>query len=138
MKTLVYGLFLGAVAACGAPAQEGAGGIPVRVDDGAGRGQCIDGTKDRVWLTLRRPVTTKTQGWFVKDKDVNVIINAQVKTDPQPPKALVFPLSATARFGDVPSGQVSLPIEYTIVSGLALTQSNINYTGLDISLTLIN
>src|ERR1700756_5040873 len=116
---LIAALFAGNVRA-----QEGAGGVPVRVPNVDGLPtQCIDASKDRVWFTLRRLVTSKTAGWFKKDNSVQVIINAQVRTDPSKP--LSFPLTTEAKFGDVPTGQVSLPIEYPIVGGLQLTQGQV-------------
>jgi hypothetical protein len=118
-------------------AQDGAGGIPVRVPNVDGLpSQCIDASKDRVWFTLRRLVTSKNAGWFKKDNSVQVIINAQVRTDPAKP--LSFPLTTEAKFGDVPTGQVSVPIEYPIVGGLQLTQGEVVYTGIGVEITLLN
>jgi hypothetical protein len=118
-------------------AQDAAGGIPVRVPNVDGLpSECIDASKDRVWFTLRRLVTTKKAGWFTKDNSVQVIINAQVRTDPAKP--LSFPLTTEAKFGDVPSGQVSVPIEYPIVGGLVLTQGEVVYTGIGVEITLLN
>jgi hypothetical protein len=77
-------------------------------------------------------------GWFVKDNDVAVIINAQVKTDPQADKTLTYPLTANVKFGDASAGQVSLPIEYEIVTGLKLTQGTVTYTGIGVEVTLVN
>jgi hypothetical protein len=115
------------------------GGVPVRVPSVDGLPtQCIDASKDRVWLTLRRLITTKGGGWFRKDNSVEVVINAQVRTDPPPAKPLSFPLTTEAKFGDAPSGQFSVPIEYPIVSGLALTQGDVTYTGVGVAITLLN
>jgi hypothetical protein len=113
------------------------GGVPIRIDDGT-TPRCVDSSKDKVWLTLRRLITTRKVGWFVKDNDVAVIINAQVKTDPQADKALTFPLTANVKFGDASGGQVSLPIEYPIVTGLKLTQDTVTYTGIGVEVTLVN
>lgn len=115
------------------------GGVPVRIPAADGvQSRCIDPSKDRVWLTLRRLVTTKASGWFTKDNSVEVVIAAQVRTDPPPPKPLSFPLTTEAKFGDGPPGQVSVPIEYPIVSGLTLKQSDATYTGLGVEVTLLN
>jgi hypothetical protein len=83
-------------------------------------------------------ITTRKVGWFVKDNDVAVIINAQVKTGPQANPPLTFPLTANVKFGDASAGQVSLPIEYSIVSGLKLTQGTVTYTGIGVEVTLVN
>lgn len=115
----------------------GKGGIVVRVDD-TSKPRCVDPSTDRVWLTLRRLVTTKKQGWFTKDTQVAVKIDAKVSTLGEPDKPRSFPLMAVAAFGDVPSGQVSVPIEYPIVSGLELTQDKNTYVNLGASITLIN
>jgi hypothetical protein len=130
-------------------AQPGAGGVPIRVvsltDDPKVQSRCINPAKDRIWLTLRRVVTTRTKGWFTKDADVSVVINAHVQTDPPPTSPIAYPLAAKAKFGSAPVGQVSIPIEYTIVSGLVLTQNEKNatgnkvtYNGLGVDLTLLN
>jgi hypothetical protein len=140
MKYLSYGMcgLLFALLVGGSVlAQEDAGGIPVRVESVDGLpSKCIDASKDRVWFTLRRLVTTKKAGWFKKDNSVQVIINAQVRTDPA--KALSFPLTTQVKFGDVPTGQVSVPIEYPIVAGLQLTQGEVVYTGIGVEITLLN
>jgi hypothetical protein len=130
-------------------AQQGSGGVPVRVvqltDDPDIHSRCINPSKDRIWLTLRRVVTTRSKGWFTKDADVSVVINAHVQTDPPPTTPIAYPLAAKAKFGVSPIGQVSIPIEYTIVSGLVLSQNEknatgtkITYTGLGVDLTLLN
>jgi hypothetical protein len=132
-----FGLLTSILLGGSALAQEGAGGIPVRVPNVDGLpSQCIDASKDRVWFTLRRLVTSKYAGWFKKDNSVQVIINAQVRTDPAKP--LSFPLTTEAKFGDVPTGQVSVPIEYPIVGGLQLTQGEVVYTGIGVEITLLN
>jgi hypothetical protein len=130
-------------------AQQGEGGVPVRVvqltDDPNIQSRCINPSKDRIWLTLRRVVTTRSKGWFTKDADVSVVINAHVQTDPPPTSPIAYPLAAKAKFGISPIGQVSIPIEYTVVSGLVLSQNEknstgnkITYTGLGVDLTLLN
>jgi hypothetical protein len=122
-----------------AAAQNAHGGVPVRIPVADGvPSQCINGSTDRVWLTLRRLITSRNAGWFRKDNSVEVIINANVRTDPPAPKPLSFPLTTQVKFGDVPTGQVSVPIEYPIVSGLVLTQGDVSYTGLGVEITLLN
>ena len=130
--------------------QQGQGGVPVRVvqlsDDPSTPSRCIDPNKDRVWLTLRRVITTRSKGWFTKDADVSIVINAHVQTDPPQDKGISYPLAAKAKFGKGPFGQVSVPIEYTIVSGLTLSQNEkdassgkkILYTGLGVDVTMLN
>ena len=122
------------------------GGVIVRVPDGAAS-RCIDGRKDTVWLTLRRLRTTKTNGWLTQGTGVSVVINAtvrQVRTNPALAKPLSFPLMADASFEQAPPGQVSLPVEYTIIDTLALFQQTgtpndaVRYSGFDIDLTLLN
>ena len=65
-----------------------------------------------------------------------------MKTSPATTTPISFPLAVQASFGTTPTGQVSVPIEYTIVSGLALTQTENNtkvvYTGLGVDVTLLN
>src|SRR5207249_1864913 len=85
-----------------------------------------------------RLVTTKKAGWFTKDKSVAGIINVAVKAEPQPAKPIVFPLLTEGTFGDASGGQVSVPLEYTLVSGLTLRQSTVLYTGLGVEITLLN
>lgn len=122
---------------CGAAFAQ-TGGKIVRVDDAGVAERCIDPYKDKVWLTLRGLTATKSQGWFTKDKDVSVIINARVQTDPPPPTPISFPLMSIAKFGEGPNGQVSVPIEYSIVSGLVMRQDQIVYTGIGVEITLVN
>lgn len=121
---------------------QGGGGIPLRVvqvvDDPTAVPRCISSQTDRVWLTLRRVVTNRSKGWFTKDADVSIVMNAQVKTDPTPANPISYPLAAKARFGDAPFGQVSVPVEYTLVSGLVLKQDKVTYTGLGVDITLVN
>jgi len=127
-----------ALATSSTPAQV-SGGKVVRVDDATGIAErCIDPYKDRVWLTLRSLTVSKSKQWFTKDKDVSVVINAKVQTDPAPPTPISFPLMSVARFGEGPVGQVSVPIEYAVVSGLVLKQGTIIYSGIGAEITLVN
>jgi hypothetical protein len=111
----------------------------VRIEDGAG-GSCIKPGADRVWFTLRRLVTTQKKGWFKKDTSVAVIVKASVTSDPLPATGvLTFPLMANAKLDEVPkTTQVSVPIEYTVVSGLRLKQTDATYVGMGADVTLIN
>jgi hypothetical protein len=123
---------------------QGQGGVPVRVpDDPGAASRCINPTTDQIWLTLRRLVTNKNKaGWFSKDADVSIVINANLQTTPALSTPVSYPLAAQAKFGDALPGQVSIPIEYTIVSGLVLTQNEsakkVTYTGMGVDVTLIN
>jgi hypothetical protein len=137
VSCLIIVVFVSLSVGQSAQAQGDAGGVPVRVGtvDGLPT-QCIDPSKDRVWFTLRRLITTKKATWFKKDNSVQVIIDAQVRTDPSKP--LSFPLTTQVKFEDVPTGQVSVPIEYPIVAGLQLTQGEVTYTGIGVEITLLN
>src|SRR5713226_5023734 len=118
-------------------AQEEGGGLPIRIPDGT-TPRCINASTDRVWLTLYRVVATKSKHWLTQENDVAIVMNAQVKTDPQAAKPISFPLMSQARIGAYPTGQISVPVEYTIVSGLNLKQGEVNYTGLGVDLSLVN
>lgn len=127
---------------------QGQGGVPVRVavpDDPGVPSRCINPSKDEIWLTLRRVITTRSSGWFTQDADVSVVVNAHVQTNPPPAMPIAYPLAATAKFGNVSTGQVSVPIEYTIVNGLVLKQTEktasgntVLYSGLGVDVTLLN
>jgi hypothetical protein len=71
-----------------------------------------------------------------------MVINVQVKTQPQADKPIAFPLSSKVSIRNYPTGQVSIPAEYTLVSGLLLKQgkeqSQVIYTGLGVDMTLVN
>jgi hypothetical protein len=115
------------------------GAVPVRIplSDGS-KPRCIDSSKDKIWFTLRRVVTTRSRHWFTQDNSVAAIVTATVKTDPQPAKPILFPLMTEATLRDFAMGQISVPIEYTIVDGLNLKQGNVTYTGIGIEVTLLN
>jgi len=117
------------------------GGIPVRIPDGPGA-KCINYNTDQVWLTLYRVVTTKKNGWLTAQNQAEIVLNVQVKTQPQSDKTLAFPMSAKVNIRDYGTGQVSIPVEYTLVSGLALTQGTgdkaVHYTGFGLDTTLVN
>jgi hypothetical protein len=111
------------------------GGKIVRVDDGVGA-TCIDAYEDRIWLVLRGFVASKSSGWFTKDTSVGALIKTTVRAMGKDP--VTFPLMANAAFGDGPTGQVSLPIEYPIITGLVLAQGDTLIAGTDVQITLLN
>jgi len=117
------------------------GGIPLRIKDGPDA-RCINYNTDEVWLTLYRVVTTKNSSWLTSENQAEIIINVQVKTKPQSDKPLAFPLSTKVNIRNYSTGQVSIPVEYTLVSGLALKQGTgdkaISYTGFGLDTTLVN
>ena len=111
------------------------GGKVVRVPDEVGS-KCIDPYKDKIWLTLRGLVSSRTSGWFTKDTSVGVLIKTTVRAEGKEP--ITFPLMTEAAFGDGPAGQVSLPIEYPLISGLVLEQDEAVVTGANVQITLLN
>lgn len=117
------------------------GGIPLRIPDGP-EARCINYNTDKVWLTLYRVVTTRKSSWLTSDNQAEIIINVQVKTQPQSEKTLAFPLSTKVNIKEYAPGQVSIPVEYTLVSGLALKQGTgdkaVSYTGFGLDTTLVN
>jgi hypothetical protein len=118
------------------------GGVPVRIPDQPAP-RCINGTTDQVWLTLYRVITMKKNGFFSRENQAEIIIKVQVKTQPQVTPALSYPLSTTVNIRDYQVGQVSIPVEYTLVSGLGLKTSDANkkdvfYTGFGVDTTLVN
>lgn len=117
------------------------GAIPIRIPDSP-TPRCINYNTDQVWLTLYRVVTTKKNGWFTSQNQAEIVINVQVKTQPQSDKPLAFPLSNKVNIQNYGTGQISVPVEYTLVSGLALkagtTASPVYYTGFGVDTTLVN
>jgi hypothetical protein len=117
------------------------GGIPLRISD-APSPRCINYNTDQVWLTLYRVVTTKKNGWFTHQNQVEIVLNVVANTQPQSAKTLSFPLSSKVNVRDYAQGQISVPVEYTLVSGLKLTQGTganaVNYTGFALDTTLVN
>ena len=112
------------------------GAVPIRIYDGP-KARCIDPAQDRVWVTLRRVITTKSSDWFAEDRSVGILISADVKAS-QAAKTISFPLLTEATMEPWKDGRVSIPIEYTIVSGLRLEQDRITYSGIGIEMTLLN
>lgn len=120
---------------------QGNGAIPVRIPDGP-HSRCINGASDRVWLTMRRVITDKNGGWLTKDTTISVIATVLVHSDPEAAKPLSFPLTTEATLESYGTGQVSVPIEYSMVDGFNLSQPNgqssVKYTGFQVDLTLLN
>jgi hypothetical protein len=118
------------------------GGIPVRIPADPTTPRCINYNTDQVWLTLYRVVTERRQGWFTSQNQAELIMNVQVKTQPQSDRPLAFPLSARVNIRDYAPGQISIPVEYTLVSGLVLKQragdKDVYYTGFGLDTTLVN
>lgn len=110
------------------------GGVPVRITDGPGN-RCIDTKKDMVWLTLRRVVTEKNGSWFTENKSIATIFKAQVTGTSTP---VTFPLAAESKLDSYAKGQVSVPIEYSIVNGFKLKQTNVEYRGIQLDMTFLN
>ena len=117
------------------------GGVPVRIDNEPDS-KCINSSTDKVWLTLYRVVESKKNGFFSKENQAEIVITVKVQSDPQAPQALSFPLSTKVNIRQYGNGQISLPVEYTLVSGLTLQQPSggnaVNYTGFSVDTTLVN
>jgi hypothetical protein len=117
------------------------GGVPVRIDNEPDS-KCIDSATDKVWLTMYRVVESKKNGFFTKENQAEIVVTVKVQASPQAPQALSFPLSTKVNIRPYSSGQISLPVEYTLVSGLDLTQTSggnaVSYTGFSVDTTLIN
>ncbi len=132
---LLHVVFVALMCSFNCSAQGGA--VPIRVADGI-KPRCINASRDKIWLTLRRVIITRSKGWFTQDNSVAAIINVSVKTEPQAPKPIVFPLMTEATLRDFGVGQVSVPLEYTIVDGFNLKQASTTYTGVGLEVTLLN
>jgi len=117
------------------------GGVPVRIDNEPDS-KCINSATDKVWLTLYRVIESKKNGFFSKENQAEIVITVKVQSDPQAPQALSFPLSTKVNIRPYGNGQISLPVEYTLVSGLNLQQTSsgnaVNYTGFSVDTTLVN
>jgi hypothetical protein len=134
-----------ALCACGAiahaqqPTQSG--GVIVRIPHTASH--CINGTRDQIYLTLARIIVNKQSGFFKKTVASEIIVNVTV----QSATALTFPLSEKVNISDgqvYQNGQVSLPVEYSLVTGLPLTTKaqgttpGVVYKGLNAQMTVVN
>lgn len=136
--TLLLSVILSLASVCVA---QQSGGIPIRVDL-APTPRCINYNTDQVWLTLYRVVTRRNRGLFRSDNQTAIIMNVQVRVQPQSDRTLVFPLSSRVNIRRYGAGQVSIPVEYTLVNGLALKQRTggkvVYYTGLSVDATIVN
>lgn len=114
------------------------GGVIVRIPDGVSS-TCIT-PNHRVYLTLRRLITTRNSGWLREDRAVALLVNAALLSGDNvaPDKRINFPLASQVDVKTYAAGQVSLPIEYGIVSGLPLTQDKVVHRAIQLELTLLN
>jgi hypothetical protein len=117
------------------------GGVPVRIPNGPDAA-CINSATDQVWLTLYRVVETKTNGFLSRENQAEIVSTVKVQSRPQAAQPLNFPLSTKVNIRPYTEGQVSIPVEYTLVSGLPLKQmengKTITYTGFSLDTTLVN
>ena len=113
------------------------GGVPIRIPDQP-TPRCINYNTDQVWLTLYRVVTMKTKHFLSTENQAEILIKVLVKTSPEANPAISYPLSAKVNIRAYPTGQVSLPVEYLLVNGLALKQGNVVYNGFGVDATLVN
>ena len=120
-----------------ASAQTG-GAIPIRIPDGA-ESRCINAAEDRIWLTLRRAILDKKSGWLKEDSDVSSVIEAQLR-DPARGKPISFPLISQTKLEGFTNGQVSLPVEFTVIDGFSLAKQDGTdpFSGATIEITLLN
>ena len=124
-------------ACSGDTVQAQSGAVPIRIADGS-TSRCIDPRSDRLWVTLRRLIVDRSKGFLRKDTSVALILNASVKVQPATPKPISFPLISEATLRGYSEGQVSVPVEYSIVDGLLLNQDEVLYTGTAIEMTILN
>jgi hypothetical protein len=103
--------------------QQKNGGRPVRISN-APMPRCINGTTDQVWLTLYRVIMSNKSGWFTSSNQAEIVTNVRVKTKPQSKQTLSYPLSYKVNIREYQPGQVSIPLEYNLVSGLNLKQKD--------------
>jgi hypothetical protein len=122
--------------------QNNNGGVPVRIANEPDP-KCINAATDEVWLTMYRIIESKKKGFLTSESEAEIIITVKVQAKPQPDHALSFPLSNTVEISAYTPGQVSIPVEYTLVSGLNLKQTGsdgkpVIYTGFSVDSTLVN
>lgn len=130
--------FVSIIALCGSIYGQSGGGTIVRIPDGSSH--CINASTDQVWLTLRRMIISKKKGWLTEDKSVSVFLTATLQDQSdKPPK---FPLTTQATVAKYTPGQVSVPVEYSLMQGFKLSQKvsdkDVSYTGVNVDLTLLN
>jgi hypothetical protein len=119
----------------GGRAEAQGGGVIIRIPDGS-QSRCINAAQDRLWLTLRREIVDKKGGWLKEDTTVSVLVTAQMRVAESRPVS--FPLMADANVKAYSKGQVSVPVEYTFIDGLALKQGTTTYSGATINMTIFN
>jgi len=127
---------------CFAQKAKNTGGVPVRIPNEPNP-QCINSSTDEVWLTLYRVIETKQNGFLSHENQAEIVVTVNVQTKPQPAKPLTFPLSTKVNIRPYSTGQVSIPVEYPLVSGLDLKQTDtpgksVIYTGFSVDATLVN
>lgn len=119
------------------------GGVPVRIKDEP-EPACINATTDRVYLTLYRVIESKQKGFLTKENTAELVITVNVQSSPKPKgDPLSFPVSTKVDISPYSSGQISVPIEYPVVSAFTLKGSDdsnkpVLYTGFSVVTTLIN
>jgi hypothetical protein len=115
------------------------GAVPVRIPltDGAGGTRCINSAKDQVWLTLRRVITNKHSGFLTTESTAQAVFQAtiQPQSGQNPQK---FPVSAQTSINSFSNGQISIPIEYSLLQGFALRQAAVTFGGVNVDMTLVN
>jgi hypothetical protein len=100
---------------------------------------CINVNKDAVTIYLRRFITDNHKGWFTQDKQHGVLTNTSVigTTGGQNGPQVKFPTLSKVTVSDFGAGQISVPLEFPIVSDWVLKQDRTRYTGLNLDVTLI-
>lgn len=144
MRFMVFAALCAACCAAELPPAQKQGAVPIRVE--SRHPVCINASTDRVWLTLRRVVTQKKSGWFTTDRGVGLVLSTTVMSEKavesgaatEQQKPLTFRLMTEGTISDYSTGQVSVPLEYGLVSGLTLTEDKVTYTGLSVELTMLN
>jgi len=74
--------------------------------------------------------------WFTNQSDIALYLNPTLTTSTAKPPT--FPLLTKVSYQDAAAGQVSLPVEYTLVDSLSLKQASATYTGIQLEVTLLN
>ena len=122
MRNTVVGV-LGIAVLSLVPAPLEGSGVIVRIPTHTAA-RCINATTDQVTMMLRRVIIQKDSSLFTNDKKASVSIistsNASSSALPSAKAPSVNPVSIE----DMPTGQVSLPLEYPIASLLSLPQDS--------------
>ena len=135
-RGLIVASFLALYSDAPLVAQGGAAIVRIPISDGVST-RCIDASKDQVWFTLRRVITDKKSNWMTQDAKTEMIFSAQVLPS-NGGKPTKYPLTTEATLAGFSSGQVSIPVEYTLLSGFLLKQDATMYSGLNVEVTLLN